>query len=127
MKTVTFISFGHKFAPPPAADYLFDARCIDNPYWCDELRPYNGLEQPIADYFRDNAGCQRQLRLILQLLRHSLELSQHKSTPIVVAIGCTGGRHRSVYLCQQLTLTLQAPGLNCQCQHRDIHHDSHQS
>ncbi len=128
MIELKLISFGRKFAPAPDAHFVLDARGLNNPYWVKSLRGFSGLEQPITEFFAQDPHCQQQLELFFGLTKHNLHLFQTKGkSELIIAIGCTGGRHRSVYLCNQLYLRFQELDQNCQCQHRDLHHDSHES
>jgi UPF0042 nucleotide-binding protein len=101
--SVLFRSFGYKFGVPVDADLVFDIRCLPNPYWIEELRPLSGLEQPVIDYL----ASQQQVREMQDDITGFLErwvprFEADNRAYMTVAVGCTGGRHRSVYLAERL-------------------------
>lgn len=101
--TLVFQSFGFKHGLPVDADYVFDVRMLPNPYYEQELRPLTGMDQPVMDYLRQSPDVQRMQAHIIQFLDHWLDmLNQNHRSYVTVAIGCTGGQHRSVYLVEQL-------------------------
>lgn len=101
--TLVFQSFGFKHALPVDADYVFDVRMLPNPYYEQELRPLTGMDQPVIDYLRQSPDVQRMQAHIIEFLDHWLDvLNQTHRSYVTVAIGCTGGQHRSVYLVEQL-------------------------
>jgi UPF0042 nucleotide-binding protein len=101
--TLVFQSFGFKHALPVDADYVFDVRMLPNPYYELELRPLTGMDQPVIDYLRQSPDVQRMLTHIIEFLDHWLDvLNRNHRSYVTVAIGCTGGQHRSVYLVEQL-------------------------
>ena len=99
--SVTITSFGFKYGLPMEADLVFDVRCMPNPFYIPELREKTGLDQPVADYvfsFRQTHDFMEKLR---DLLTFSLPLyAEEGKTELVIAVGCTGGRHRSVAMTQ---------------------------
>ncbi|WKE66046.1 RNase adapter RapZ [Gallaecimonas kandeliae] len=118
---LVFESFGFKHGLPKDADYVFDVRFLPNPHWIPELKPLTGLDQPVKDFFTSEPDV---LRLVLQLdglLDSWLPLLERNNRAYVtVAIGCTGGQHRSVYIAEQLAERFAARGKDVQRQHRDI-------
>jgi UPF0042 nucleotide-binding protein len=101
--SVLFRSFGYKFGVPVDADLVFDIRCLPNPYWIEELRPLSGLDQPVIDYL----ASQQQVREMQDDITGFLErwvprFEADNRAYMTVAVGCTGGRHRSVYLAERL-------------------------
>lgn len=113
-------SFGHKHGPPPAADLVFDARVLPNPHWVEELRPHSGREPLIAAYVLENSAGREFLALHLNLLRFLLERSRDSGREFLrVAVGCTGGRHRSVAVSEALASAL-ADLVPVNLTHRDI-------
>lgn len=101
--SVLFLSFGFKNGMPDGADYVFDVRCLPNPHWVPELRPLNGRDQAIADYLGAQAEVTAMQHDITQFLDRWLPAYEAQDRAYVtVAIGCTGGRHRSVYVVEQL-------------------------
>lgn len=101
--TLVFQSFGFKHGLPVDADYVFDVRMLPNPYYELSLRELTGMDEPVKDFLLQSADVQRMLSHIIQFLDHWLEvLNQNHRSYVTVAIGCTGGQHRSVYLVEQL-------------------------
>lgn len=101
--TLIFESFGFKHGVPLDADFVFDVRCLPNPYYDPELRPYTGQDQPIKDYFAGQMVVEEMFNDIHHMVSKWLpEFSQENRSYLTVAIGCTGGQHRSVYLAEKL-------------------------
>ena len=104
--TLVFQSFAFKRGLPLDADYVFDVRMLPNPHYVPELRPLTGRDAPVADWLREHDEVARMYDDISQFLEHWLEpLSQDHRSYVTVAIGCTGGQHRSVFLVEQLART----------------------
>lgn len=101
--TLVFQSFGFKRGAPLDADYVFDVRMLPNPYYENALRPLTGRDAPVADYLARQSAVARMQADISAFLQTWLPLlaANHRSY-VTVAIGCTGGQHRSVYLVEQL-------------------------
>jgi UPF0042 nucleotide-binding protein len=115
------VSFGFKYGIPIDADLVADMRFLPNPYWIDELRPMSGLDAPVRDYVRSQPRSEEfldQYEALLALLTDGF-LSEDKSF-LTVAIGCTGGRHRSVAMSEALGERLRARGVKTQVIHRDL-------
>ena len=105
--TLVFESFAFKRGITLDADYVFDVRMLPNPYYVTELRPLTGRDQPVIDYLARQPEVQRMQAQIAQFLRHWLPaLARDHRSYVTVAIGCTGGQHRSVYLVEQLAAEL---------------------
>jgi UPF0042 nucleotide-binding protein len=118
---VSVVSFGFKYGIPIDADLVADMRFLPNPYWIDELRPMSGLDAPVRDYVRSQPRSQEflaQYEALLALLTDGF-LHEDKSF-LTVAIGCTGGRHRSVAMAEALGERLFARGVKTQVIHRDL-------
>lgn len=114
-------SFGFKRGLPVEADLVFDVRCLPNPYWKPELREYTGLERPVIDYLT----CQPEVEELYQdtfayLQKWLPRFAASNRTYITVAIGCTGGQHRSVYLAERLGQALKKSLKNVQVRHREL-------
>jgi UPF0042 nucleotide-binding protein len=119
--TVTCTSFGFKHGPAPEASLVFDARSFPNPYYVPELKEHTGLEAAVRDYVFSHADTTVFLDKIYDLLTFLLPRYAEKgSAHLTVAIGCTGGKHRSVAITEALALRLKADGLNVVTVHRDI-------
>lgn len=101
--TLVFESFAFKRGVPLDADYVFDVRMLPNPHYESELRYQTGLDQPVANFLKAHSEVEDMLRHIEQFLSHWLEamVRDHRSY-VTVAVGCTGGQHRSVYLVEAL-------------------------
>lgn len=100
---VIFQSFGFKYIHPEDADYIFDVRFLPNPYWQNELKIYSGKDKVIQDYLNGFPLVKETIinieNLFLNWLPH---LEQNNRNYVTIAIGCTGGKHRSVYVCEQI-------------------------
>jgi len=101
--TVVFESFAYKHGVPLSADLVFDARCLPNPYYTAELRPMTGLDEPVAEFLREIPSVQRFIDHIANFLHAWLPFYiQENRSYLTVAVGCTGGQHRSVYCVESL-------------------------
>jgi len=116
-----FESFGFKRGQPEGADLMFDARCLPNPYWNAELRDYSGCDAPVIEYLEAQADGMAMYQDILAYLTRWLpKLAQSNRAYVTVSIGCTGGRHRSVWLAEKLGGALKPQLVNVQVRHRDL-------
>lgn len=116
---IYFESFGFKNGIPKHADLIFDARILANPYWNQELRALSGLDQPIQAFFAQTNVPERFIESIYQFLLTWIPSYQEGDRAyLTVAIGCTGGQHRSVYVVEQLVDKLSAFAV--EKKHRDI-------
>lgn len=114
-------SFGFKRGVPVDADVVFDIRCLPNPYWKPELRAYCGLDQPIIDYLGEQADVEEMYSDIYVYLAKWLpRFAASNRAYVTVAIGCTGGQHRSVYMAQRIGEALGKELSNVQIRHRDV-------
>ncbi len=114
-------SFGFKRGMPVDADLVFDVRCLPNPYWKAELRDFSGLDQPVIDYLAAQSDVEEMFQDIHAYLSKWLpRFAASNRAYVTIAIGCTGGHHRSVYLAERLGLTLKEPLKNLQVRHRDL-------
>jgi UPF0042 nucleotide-binding protein len=101
--TLVFESFAFKRGVPLDADYVFDVRMLPNPHYVPTLRPLTGRDQPVIDWLREHEDVARMYGDIEQFLARWLDaLAQDHRSYVTVAIGCTGGQHRSVFLVEQL-------------------------
>lgn len=106
--TLVFESFAYKRGIPSDADYVFDVRMLPNPHYEPELRALTGQDQPVVDFLKQQPEVERMLVHIRDFLDNWLEaLAQNHRSYVTVAIGCTGGQHRSVYLVEQLTTVFE--------------------
>ena len=114
-------SFGFKYGIPLDADYVFDVRFLTNPHWDPTLRPMTGLDAPVAEFLNSHA----QVNEFIYLTRNYIDtwlpmLEKNNRSYLTIAIGCTGGKHRSVYIAQQLGEYFQAKGKIVQIQHKSL-------
>lgn len=119
--TLTFMSFGFKYGIPLEADLIIDVRCLPNPYYIPELKNLTGLDEQVREYVLDSDDTREFLKRTLNLLDFSvpLYLKEGKSE-LVVGIGCTGGKHRSVTIARNLDEYFIQKGYKCIIQHRDV-------
>lgn len=114
-------SFGFKHGLPRNADLVFDVRFLDNPYWKPHLRKFSGQDSAIADYIRADAGYGAFFDNLTALLGGMLPRYQQEGRHyLTIAIGCTGGRHRSVFTAEELFAWIDASGYSVAVSHRDI-------
>jgi len=105
--TLVLESFAYKFGVPLDADFVFDVRMLPNPYYIRELRALTGADAPVADYLREQPESEEMLAQIEAFLRRWLpSFEADQRSYLTVAIGCTGGQHRSVYIVEQLARRL---------------------
>lgn len=115
-----FKSFGFKRGLPVEADFVLDVRNLPNPYWQPELRAYSGLQQPVIDFLNQQAEVQELFDDLFHYLQKWLpRVGANHRAYVTIAIGCTGGQHRSVYLVERLAAALQPSLGNIQIRHRD--------
>ena len=117
---VTVLSFGFKNGLPPEADLVLDVRFLPNPYYVPELKEHDGTEGPVRDYVMNAPESHEMLQKLEELLAFSIPLYQREGkSQLVVAVGCTGGRHRSVAIACQLAAYLRSLGYRVELSHRD--------
>ena len=118
---VAVMSFGFKFGLPADAGWVVDARMVRNPFWVPELRSFTGLDVPVRDYVLAD-------EVARELIDHTHSLMSWSSRryadrgreTLSLAVGCTGGRHRSVVIVEALAERLRAGGLSVTVTHRDV-------
>ena len=117
----SFLSFGFKYGVPLDVDLVFDCRFLPNPYWDEELRSHSGLEAPVRDFVLGRPESIEFLDKLDDLLTMLIPAYVREGkTYLTVALGCTGGRHRSVALAEELARRLDAHGLAATVFHRDV-------
>ena len=115
------MSFGFKYGAPTEADMVMDVRCLPNPFYIDELRPLTGLDEPIVDYVMTKPQTQGFIERFVSLVDYLVPLySDEGKSSLVIAVGCTGGKHRSVVLSEYLCAHLKEKGNIVTVNHRDI-------
>ena len=114
-------SFGFKFGSPREADFVFDVRCLPNPHWKEELRALTGLDPAVADYLGGHETVRRMTDEIHRFLKKWLpDFAAENRSYFTVAIGCTGGCHRSVYVAERLRERFAGHDFNVQVRHREL-------
>ena len=115
------VSFGYKHGLPLDVDLVFDCRFLPNPHWVEELRPLTGRDEPVRDYVLGQRETGEFLRKLDDLLGFLLpNFVKEGKSYLSIAVGCTGGRHRSVVLGDEVARMLTARGFRPTVQHRDI-------
>lgn len=119
--TVVVESFAYRAGVPQDADLVFDVRCLPNPYWEPDLREFTGLDRPVAEYLERHNVASRMLADIDRFLTSWLSAySASNRSYLTVAIGCTGGRHRSVYMAEHLAQRLTQRGPRVLVRHWEL-------
>lgn len=125
--SVSVNSFGFKYGLPIDADLVIDVRFLPNPFYIQQLRSMSGLNKPVADYVLKNDVTKEFLRIYMRLLRYLLPHYHHEGKRhISLAVGCTGGRHRSVAISEHIAKRLKASGYSISVTHRDINRKKEQ-
>ena len=115
---VSLVSFGYSNGIPRDVDLVFDCRFLPNPHWIEELRPQSGLDEAVASYVLDQEPAQHFLHDVVEMLEWQIpEFAKEGKSYLSIAIGCTGGRHRSVAIAEELRRRLH---IEHAVFHRDI-------
>ncbi len=118
---VTFVSFGFKYGIPMEADLIFDVRCLPNPYYVPELKPLTGLDEAVVDYVMSFDVSRQFMQKLSDFIDFSIPLyKQEGKSEVVIGIGCTGGKHRSVTVARLLNTHLIERSQKSSTHHRDI-------
>ena len=118
---ITCMSFGFKYGAPTEADMVFDVRCLPNPFYIDELRDKTGLDSEVYDYVMEKPETKGFADRLFDMMDYLIPLySDEGKSSLVIAIGCTGGKHRSVTLAEALARHISESGLKAATVHRDI-------
>ena len=123
---VTILSFGFKYGIPGDADLVFDVRFLPNPYYIQDLRPMSGNDAPVRDYVMSSETARKFLDKLVDMVQFLIPnyVAEGKNQ-LVIGIGCTGGKHRSVTLANALYYALeQEEGYGLKIEHRDIEKDA---
>ncbi len=119
--SVMLQSFGFKHGVPRNADFVFDARCLPNPHWQPALRPHTGRDQPVIDFLGGDLKVVGMLSHIDDFLTHWIPCFEAEGRSyLTIAVGCTGGQHRSVYLVEQLQKRFEHQGRRVVVNHREL-------
>lgn len=118
---VLFQSFAYKRGVPVDADFIFDVRCLPNPYWKTELRKYSGNDKPVIEFMESQIEVAAMIADLNGFLSRWIPrfLASNRSY-LTIAVGCTGGQHRSVYICNQLAKQFGSQFTNIQLRHREL-------
>ncbi len=118
---VTVVSFGFKYGLPPDADFVLDARFLPNPYWVPELREHTGLQDDVSRYVLGQRGALTFVETYARLINATAPgFEREGKRYLTVAVGCTGGKHRSVAIAEELSRRLREVRLVSSTQHRDL-------
>ncbi|HWT82730.1 MAG TPA: RNase adapter RapZ [Candidatus Methylomirabilis sp.] len=119
--SLSLVSFGYKYGLPVDADLIFDARCLTNPHFIDDLRPLTGKEPQVVEYVLGFSQTREFVARVQEFLAFTLPLYvQEGKAYLTIAVGCTGGRHRSVVLVEELARLLRKAGHEVSVRHRDV-------
>ncbi len=119
--SLVITSFGFKYGIPQDADHVLDVRFLKNPYWVDELRKLTGRDKSVSEYVLNQTGTRKFAEMYANLIGATIEGYRRELKPFVnVAIGCTGGRHRSVAVSEFVAAILREQNLAVQVVHRDL-------
>ena len=118
----TVSSFGFKYGPHIEADWVIDSRILPNPFWEPALRPLTGLDQPVRDFLLGQEVSREFIEKTAAVLEWVVAVARRRGRQAIhVAVGCTGGRHRSVVIAVELAARLAADGVTVGVRHRDLH------
>ena len=119
--TLLFQSFAYKYGVPLDTDMVFDVRCLPNPHYDPKLRPFTGRDQPVVEFLANDRGVQKMLNDIRRFIDEWLPCFDRDSRSyLTIAIGCTGGRHRSVYLAEALAEYFRTRHGSVLVRHREL-------
>ncbi|MBV7316150.1 RNase adapter RapZ [Shewanella sp. NIFS-20-20] len=122
---INFESFGFKHGMPTEADFMFDVRFLPNPHWEPELRPFTGLDAPVQEFLGRQVQVNKFIWQIENLLETWLpQLERNNRSYLTIAIGCTGGQHRSVYVADQLAKRFANSKHSVKSRHRELNNAS---
>ena len=122
---LTFMSFGFKYGIPLEADIVLDVRCLPNPFYIPQLKPLTGLQQEVRDYVLGSEETTGFLKYSLALFDYAVPLYRKEGkSELVVGVGCTGGKHRSVTMAREFERHFHQLGYRCVTHHRDIDKDA---
>lgn len=118
---IAVMSFGFKYGIPLDADLVFDARFLPNPFWNPELRPFSGTDEVVSEFVLSQPGAAEFVDRILDLLEPmKAGYRRERRAYITLAVGCTGGKHRSVAIAEELGRRIQDPDVGTVVVHRDL-------
>lgn len=123
--TVKVVSFGFKNGDPPQANVVMDVRFLKNPFWVEGLRPLTGRDQPVKDYVMEQSSAQEFMSNLKALVSHVIPVmfvNQANIDSFTIALGCTGGQHRSVAVAEEVARFLKDnyPDYKVSLSHREL-------
>lgn len=125
--SVTILSFGFKYGIPVDSDLVFDVRFIPNPFYIPDLKPYSGNDEPVKKYVLDQEETKGFIKRADNMLDFLIpNYKKEGKRQLIISVGCTGGRHRSVAIANALYKKLLERNYNASVEHRDIREDVHQ-
>jgi UPF0042 nucleotide-binding protein len=114
-------SFGFKNGVPPDTDFVFDVRCLPNPHWEKNLRPLTGCDQAVVKYLEKYEDVEKMFASIYSFLTDWIpRFEKENRSYMTISIGCTGGKHRSVYLAERIATEFKKDRGNLSTRHRDM-------
>ena len=123
---ITILSFGFKYGIPVDSDLVFDVRFIPNPFYIPELKPFSGNDEPVKNYVMEQTETQTFLQKANDMFEFLIPNYQKEGKrQLIISIGCTGGRHRSVAIANSIYETLHSNNHDVYVEHRDIKEDVH--
>ena len=123
---ITILSFGFKYGIPVDSDLVFDVRFIPNPFYIPELKPFSGNDEPVKNYVMDQIETQTFFEKANDMFEFLIPNYQKEGKrQLIISIGCTGGRHRSVAIANSIYETLHSNNHDVYVEHRDIKEDVH--
>lgn len=118
---VSVVSFGYKYGIPLDADIVFDVRFLPNPYYVKELRPFDGQDERVREFLCSQDKTGKMLTRLEDMFSFLLPCYHEEGkSKLVIAVGCTGGRHRSVFVAEEISRYLTEEGFGVVCSHRDV-------
>lgn len=116
-----FQSFGFKYGPPRSTDFIFDVRCLPNPYWDPAIRSFTGLDEPVIKFLENHEMVTDMYSSIFTFVDKWLPVFESENRSyLTISVGCTGGRHRSVYLSNRLQTHFSSKLDNVSVRHREL-------
>lgn len=122
--SVTVLSFGFKYGIPTDSDLVFDVRFIPNPFYIPELKPFSGMDEPVKDYVLKQDETKGFMTKLVDMLEFLIpNYVKEGKRQLIISVGCTGGRHRSVAIAEAVYKELLSKKFNASVEHRDISED----
>lgn len=124
--SITVLSFGFKYGIPVDSDLVFDVRFIPNPFYIPELKQYSGNDEPVKDYVLKQKETVNFIEKLVDMLKYLIpNYIKEGKRQLIISIGCTGGRHRSVAIANEVYERLNKDNYNSRIEHRDVSEDLH--